>query len=204
MRHEFPSQRQMRLKCHRPQRCEDDPSLRWCFSDLTEDRNGRRAATAARSVSHKAHTPTSPRLSNSISQWGADATEMNCGVCKVKFSWATNVGEIHVAASGSHLVFRRWRAGTHPLLSSLTGARHFWTVTEKKTKLNNLMWKIRPVCHQVKAKMDKLKLEFDWFPGCIIGNVHCAISGWICRMQRDVYTIVYFLSTSLVFGMKSP
>lgn len=70
-----------------PERCEDDElSLRSCLSDFTEDGNVEVLRRAARSLSHKTHTPTSHRLSNSISQWGADATEMNCGVRKVKFS----------------------------------------------------------------------------------------------------------------------
>lgn len=124
--------------------------------------NWRSTATAARSLSHKAHTPTSARLSNSISQWGADATEMKCGVCKVKFSWATKVDKKHVAASGCHFVFTCWRTSTRHLLSSVTVTWHFWTVTTK-IKHSQPMWNIRPLFQHVRLKQKWLNYSSTMF-----------------------------------------
>lgn len=76
---------------------------------------------AACSLSHEAQTPTSPGgLSSSISQWGEDVTKMNCGVCKVKFSRATNVDEKTCGSIWTSLV---GGLAHHHLLSSVTVAK---------------------------------------------------------------------------------
>lgn len=130
-------------------------NLPWrsCLSDFTEDGNSEVLPRTARSISYKTHTPTSPRLSNSISQWGADATEMNCGVCKVKFSWATNVIDAHVAASASRptgSVFTRRRAGT----SSLFVSSCYMTFLDSYGKSNdfNKYRRLRWLWHYVRLK----------------------------------------------------